>query len=66
MTGMHVLSTKLIPVHCPKQARFKNIVMATKHRGITSTNRLYEKVLGLSLVEESQSLRFEELNRLGD
>ena len=46
ITGMHVLSTKLIPVHLPNTANFKNIVIATKQRGITSIKRLYEKVLG--------------------
>ena len=45
ITGMHVLSTKLIPVHLPNTANFKNIVIATKQRGIISIKRLYEKVL---------------------
>ena len=33
-------------VHLPNTANFKNIVIATKQRGITSIKRLYEKVLG--------------------
>lgn len=35
-----------IPVRLPNTANFKNIVIATKQRGITSIKRLYEKVLG--------------------
>ena len=42
ITGMQVLSTKLMPVHFPKQARRRNITRATKQRGMTSTKRLYE------------------------
>lgn len=46
MTGMHVLSTKLMPVHLPNNANFKNMVIATKQRDMTSIKRLYEKVCG--------------------
>ena len=46
MTEMHVLSTKLMPVHSPKQDRRRNMVSATKQRGITSMKRLYEKRFG--------------------
>ena len=46
ITGMQVLSTKLIPEHSPKQARRRNIVSATKQRGMISTKRLYEKRRG--------------------
>ena len=46
ITGMQVLSTKLMPVHSPKQARRRNIVRATKQRGMISTKRLYEKRRG--------------------
>ncbi len=40
MTGMQVLSTKLIPVHSPKHASRRNMVKATNDRGMTSTKRL--------------------------
>ena len=46
ITGIQVLSTKLIPVHSPKQASLRNIVSATKQRGMISTKRLYENRRG--------------------
>lgn len=46
ITGIQVLSIKLIPVHSPKQASLRNIVSATKQRGMTSTKRLYENRRG--------------------
>lgn len=46
MTGMHVLSTKLMHVHLPNSANFKNMVIATKQRDMTSIKQLYEKVCG--------------------
>ncbi len=46
ITGIQVLSTKLIPVHWPKQASLRNIVSATKQRGMISTKRLYENRRG--------------------
>ena len=38
MTGMHV--------HLPNSANFKNMVIATKQRDMTSIKQLYEKVCG--------------------
>ena len=54
MTGIHVLSTKLMP-HSPKQDRRRNMVCATKQRGITSRRRLYEKRFGNRSFQKSHT-----------
>ena len=41
-TGTHVLSTKLMPVHLPKQNNCRNSIISKHTRDSNSTKRLYE------------------------
>ena len=45
-------------MHLPNTANFKNIVIATKQRGITSIKRLYEKVLGNKSFHTVRALKY--------